>query len=221
MRLLLNIALLLAFVLIPAVLSANVDLDKLDLVKFSISEGEEKTVQYNNVEYRVLADSVSEDEVRLTFLPDNYAIAVGKEQSVNVDLKDDQQNDFSVFYSSSSGKKASLEMKRIGPKVAVEVKEEGGAGGAGALPDMAAITTMFKQNLKYVIGAGVVLVIIILIIIVSRRKGHPEKMYRKAEGLHREGQEFHEDGDEETATELYEKAEEFREKARGLERGGD
>ena len=32
MRLLLNIALLLAFVLIPAVLSANVDLDKLDLV---------------------------------------------------------------------------------------------------------------------------------------------------------------------------------------------
>ena len=205
---LLNIALLLAFVFIPAVLSANVDLDKLDAVKFSIAEGEEKTVQYNNVEYRVLADSVSEDEVRLTFLPDSYAIAVGKNGAVNVDLKDDQENDFSVFYSSSSGKKASLEMKRIGPRVVAEVKEEEKeGGGAGALPDIAAITNVLKQNLKYIIGAGAVLVIIILIIIVSRRKGHPEKMYRKAEGLHREGQEFHEDGDEETAVELYEKAE--------------
>lgn len=216
---LLNIALLLAFILIPAVLSANVDLDKLDLVKFSISEGEEKTVQYNNVEYRILADSVSEDEVRVTFLPDNYAIAVGKEKTVNVDLKDDQENDFSVFYSSSSGKKASLEIKRIGPRVAAEVKEE--EKEQQALPGIENITNALRQNSKYVIGAGVVLVIIILIIVVSRRKGNPEKMYRKAEDLHREGQEFHEDGDEETASELYEKAEEFREKARGLERGGD
>lgn len=213
--------LLLLLILIPAVLSANVDLDKLDAVKFSISQGDGKTLKFNDVEYKVKADSVSENEAKLTFLPVNYAAAVSKDKKADIDIDDDGEIDFSLTLVSSSDNTASLEAKRIGAK-----KMKAGAGAdsgpekSKSLPDAAALSKALRENFKYVLGAASVLVLIILIAVFSRRKGNPEKLYRKAEDLHREAQEFHDDGDEETADELYQRAEEFREKARGLEKGG-
>ena len=217
MKLRLNVALLLFLILIPAVLSANVDLDKLDAVKFSIAQGDEKTLQFNGAEYKVRADSVSDNEARLTFLPVNYAAAVGKEQKADIDIDEDSEIDFSLTFVSSADKTVSLEAKRIGPK---KIKAETDSGKSKSLPDITVLSNALRQNSKYVLGAGAVLVVIILIVVVSKRKGNPDKWYRKAEDLHKEAQEFHDDGDDETAVELYEKAEEFREKARGLERGG-
>lgn len=218
---LVKIALLLLLILIPAVLSANVDLDKLDIIKFSINEGEEKTLQFNSVEYRIRADSVSENEAKLTFLPVNYATAVSKDKKADIDIDDDTEIDFSLTFVSvsSAGKTVSLEARRIGAKK-IKAESKSDSGKSKSLPDITVLSSALRQNLRYILGAGVILVVIILIVVVSRRKGNPERFYRKAEDLHREAQEFHEDGDEETASELYEKAEEYREKARGLEKGG-
>ncbi len=212
MKQLLSIILLTFLILVPIVLSATVDLDKLDVVKFSLSESDEKTLQFNGVEYNLKADSVSDEEIKLTFLPVNYITAVGKDKRADIDIDDDNEIDFSLTFVSAKDNTISLEARRVGAK---KVKTE-----TNNLPDAAAIANALRQNLKYVLGGVAVLVIIILIAVVSRRKGNPEKVYRKAEELHREAQEFHEDGDEETAAELYEKAEEYREKARGLEKGG-
>ncbi len=209
MKPLLKAVLLLLLILMPAVLSANVDLDELDVVKFSMSEGDEKTLQFNSEEYTVKADSVSENEAKLTIMPANYATVVGKDKKADIDIDDDNQIDFSFEFISSSDKTVSLEAKRIGAKK-TDVK---------TLPDAAAISNILKGNLKVIGIAAAVLIVIILIIAFSRRKGNPEKFYRRAEALHMEAQEFHEDGDEETSAELYERAEELREKARSLEKG--
>ncbi|MBS3151592.1 hypothetical protein J4443_04390 [Candidatus Woesearchaeota archaeon] len=214
MKSLLNLALLLLLILMPAALSANVDLDKLDIVKISIAESEEKTLQFNKVEYKAMADSVTDDEAKLTFSPGNNVFAVKKEKPADVDLDDDNKIDFSVSYLSFSGNKASLEFKRLNFEAATGEEKQ-----AQQIPDLSSISNALEQNLKFIAGAVAVLVIIVLIMAFSRRKGNPEKLYRKAEDLHREAQEFHEDGDEETAAELYERAEEFREKARSLEKG--
>ena len=197
----------------PIALSANVDLDELDLVKFSISEGDEKTLEFNSEEYNIKADSVSDDDAKLTIMPANYATVVGKDKKADIDIDDDNEIDFSLEFVSSSDKTVSLEAKRIGPK-----KINADASGNG-IPNAAAISNALKENLKFIGVAAAVLVIIIMIVAFSKRKGNPEKIYRKAEALHMEAQEFHEDGDEETATELYERAEEFREKARSVEKG--
>jgi len=208
-------ALLLILILMPVVLSANVDLDELDVVKFSASEGDEKTIQFNDVEYTLKADSVSVNEIKITFLPVNYIASVAKDRKADIDIDNDNEIDFSLTLISSADKTASLEARRIGAKKTgtgeAETDEE--------LPNMADLSNALKQNLKLIGGAVVVLIIIILIVAFSRRKGNPEKLYRRAESLHMEAQEFHEDGDEETAAELYAKAEEFREKARNLEKG--
>lgn len=213
MKSLFKVALLLILIFIPIVLAANVNLDKLDVVKFSISQGDEKTLQFNDVEYKIRADSVSENEARLTILPVNYETAVSKNQKADIDIDDNTEIDFSLTFVSSTGKSVSLEAKRIGAK---KVKAEGEKQG---LPNVDELSSALKQNLKFIAGFVVVLIIIILIVAFSRRKGNPEKFYRRAESLHMEAQEFHEDGDEETAAELYERAEEFREKARSLEKG--
>lgn len=213
MKLLPKAALLLMLILIPVVLSANVDLDELDVVKFSASEGDEKTIQFNDVEYTLKVDSVLENEAKLTFLPVNYITSVLKDRKADIDIDDDNEIDFSLTLISSADKTASLEARRIGAK-------KTGTGEADkGLPNVADLSNALRQNLKLIGGAVVVLIIIILIVAFSRRKGNPEKLYRRAESLHMEAQEFHEDGDEETAAELYTKAEEFREKARNLEKG--
>lgn len=214
MKSLFKAALLLILIFIPVVLAANVDLDKLDVVKFSISQGDEKTLKFNDVEYKIRADSVSENDAKLTLLPVNYETVVGKEQKADIDIDDDNEIDFSLTFVSSADKSVSLEAKRIGAK---KVKAEGEE--KQGLPNLTNLSNTLKQNLKFIAGVLAVLIIIILIVAFSRRKGNPEKLYRKAEDLHREAQEFHEDGDEETANELYERAEEFREKARSLEKG--
>ncbi|MBI2105229.1 hypothetical protein HYT56_00150 [Candidatus Woesearchaeota archaeon] len=207
---------LLVLILIAPTLAANVNLDELDIIKFSIAEGESKTVQFNNVEYNLFADLVIDAEARVTFQPGNLALAIKKEQSLDdIDIDNDGKIDFSISYLSNVDKKATIELTRLNPETAEtgEKEEE-----KNELPKAEAITAALKQNLKYIIGAVVVL--IILILVFSKRKGNPEKFYRRAEDLHREAQEFHEDGDEETSLELYQKAEELREKARGLEKGG-
>ena len=214
----LKAALLLILILMPAALSANIDLDGLDIVKFSISEGDEKTLQFNGIEYNVKADLISENETKLTILPVNYATIVGKELKADIDIDDDNEIDFSLAFVSSADKTVSLEARRIGAKK-IKSAEESEQEKAKELPDITAISNALKQNLKFIAGAAAVLIIIILIVVFSRRKGNPEKLYRKAEALHMEAQEFHEDADEETAAELYERAEEFREKARSLEKG--
>ncbi len=218
MKLLFKAVLLLVLIFIPGVLAANVDLDKLDVVKFSVSQGDEKTLQFNDVEYKIMVDSVSENDAKLTLLPVNYETVIGKEQKADIDINDDNDIDFSLTFVSSTGKSVSLEAKRIGTK---KVKAEGEAEGEEkqGLPDLANLSNILKQNLKFIAGVLAVLIFIILIVAFSRRKGNPEKFYRRAESLHMEAQEFHEDGDEETAAELYTKAEEYREKARSLEKG--
>lgn len=215
MKPLLKAILLLILILIPAVRSANVDLDKLDLVKFSISESDEKTMQFNDEEYIIRADSISGEEAKLTILPANYETIVGKDKKADIDINDDNEIDFSLTFVSSNDKTMSLEAKRIGAKKPGSESEK-----QKALPDAEAISRIFKENMKIISIVVAVLIIIILIIAFSKRKGNPEKFYRRAEALHMEAQEFHEDGDEETAAELYERAEELREEARSLERGG-
>src|SRR3989344_9269142 len=99
-------ALLLILILMPVVLSANVDLDELDVVKFSASEGDEKTIQFNDVEYTLKADSVSVNEIKITFLPVNYIASVAKDRKADIDIDNDNEIDFSLTLISSADKTA-------------------------------------------------------------------------------------------------------------------
>jgi hypothetical protein len=205
--------------LIPVVLAANVNLDELDIAKFTLSEDEEKTIQIKETDYSITADSVTANEIRLAFQPSNLALAIRAEQTIdNIDLNNDQEAEFSLTYISNVDKTATLELKKPGAESEV-MEEEEEITQDTQLPDTQALSSALKQNLKFIIGGVVIL--IILILIFSRGKNNPEKLYVKAESLHREGQEFHEDGDQETALELYDKAEELREKARELEKSGE
>ena len=213
----LQLIILALILVLPVVSAADINLDDLDVIKFTLTEGEDKVIQFNEEEYTIFADLVVDAEARVTFQPGNLALAIKREQSLDdIDIDNDGKIDFSISYLSSVDKKATIEIERLNLEAAAaeEKSEEKKSG----LPSAEAITSALKQNLKYIIGAVVVL--IILILVFSKRKGNPEKFYRRAESLHREAQEFHEDGDEETASELYQKAEELREKARVLEKGG-
>ena len=190
-----------AVLLLSNVLAADINLNNLDVIKFTLEEGKSKTIGFNQKEYSLLSNSVSETEVKLDI--NNLTISINKESAVDADLNSDGKTDISITYLANVEKTATLEVKKVGV-----VKEE-----IGDTTEKSPL----KFNSKTVIGAIIIVILILIALSAVRKTKNPEKLYRKAESLHKEAQEFHEDGDEETASELYEKAESLRERARELE----
>lgn len=209
--------LVLTFLTLNLVLAVSVDLDQLDIAKFTLSPDTEKTLQFNQEEYILKAESVTDSELKLSFSPNNLAVTAKKEKPVEIDLDNDKEPDFSLTYLSILDQTATLEVKKIGIPNEEAEEDKGFEIPKPKIPEIGSILTTLKANLKIPIIILVVIIILIILVKSYKKRASPERFYRKAEVLHREAQEFHEDGDEETAQELYDKAEEMREKARELE----
>jgi hypothetical protein len=216
-KLLLAITILLSLNL---VLAANVDLDELDIAKFSLTTDEEKTINFKETEYIVTSDSIIASEIKLSFNPNNLAITAKKDKSQEVDLDNDKETDFTITYLSNLDSVATLELKKLGLP---ETEEEKPSPIANLNPteQLQGIVDTLKANFKVLIYGLVVLIILIIIVRSYKKRANPNRLYNRAESLHREAQEFHEDGDEETAQELYDKSEELREKARDMENNSE
>ena len=196
---------------LATVSAADIDLDEYDINKITLTQNIEKTLNYDKETYTIIPDLVNENELKLTFSPNNLAITIKKESSAEVDINNDQTPDFEISYLVNVDKTATIEFKKP------ETTENSTEGEELEVPNkVKEAMAMIKENMKLLLG-GIVVLIILMIIVKRSKRVNTEKLYRKAESLHREAKEFHDDGDDETASELYEKAEELREKAREME----
>ncbi|MAG45446.1 MAG: hypothetical protein CMH63_01585 [Nanoarchaeota archaeon] len=198
-------------------LAANVDLDQLDIAKFSLTTDEEKTINFEETEYIITTDSITPSEIKLFFSPNNLVITAKKEKPIEIDLNNDREVDFSLTYLTNLDAVTTIELKKTDLPEDEMDDESSPISDLNPKDQVNDILASIKANLKFLVYAVIVLIVLIIIVKSYKKRANPERLYSKAEALHKEAQEFHKDGDEETAQELYDKAEELREKARDME----